>query len=153
MTRKQLSAELGLAEELHPDPILVVDTENRLISGNAAARNTFAVTEGAPLSSLLSSAKHLDLKTLIEHGNQLSLCAQIESRLFRFILQGVPQSQCCYLYVRDISDVHLAHTDLRAMLEVTRALTQDNLFNALVRNLAQSCGMCYANVATFSEAR
>ncbi|GMV95343.1 MAG: hypothetical protein AMXMBFR82_51210 [Candidatus Hydrogenedentota bacterium] len=153
MTRKQLSAELGLAEELHPDPILVVDTENRLIGGNAAARHTFAVTEGAPLSSLLSSAKHLDLKTLIEHGNQLSLCAQIESRLFRFVLQGVPQSQCCYLYVRDISDVHLAHTDLRAMLEVTRALTQDNLFNALVRNLAQSCGMAYATVATYTEAR
>lgn len=153
MKHKHRTPELGLADEFNPNPILVLDDAGLITGANGAARDAFALTHESSLKSLMPAADDLDLDALILNDGQTSLCAQVDDRLYRFLFQGIRESGCAYVYVQDVSDVHLAHADLRALLEVTRALTQENLFNALVRNLAQTCGMTYALVATYTEAR
>ncbi len=153
MAQKTEPNRLGTIDELNPSPIFVFDASGILIGVNAAARTAFHEDVGNSLTAILPGAGHLDLAACIREGRQTWLCAQLDDHLYRFLLQGAPREDCGYAYVQDISEVHLAHTDLRALLEVTRALTQENFFNALVRNLAQSCGMQYATVATYNEAR
>lgn len=153
MTQSKLPNQITVVDEFNPNPVLVFEPSGKIVGSNVAARTTFLVTEGATLAALFPATNQLDLASVIRENRQTSLCAQVGERLYRFLLHGVSQATCGYLYVQDISDVHLAHADLRALLEVTRALTQENLFNALVRNIAQTCGMTYAVIATYTEAR
>jgi two-component system phosphate regulon sensor histidine kinase PhoR len=153
MTQSKLPNQITAVDEFNPNPVLVFEPSGKIVGSNAAARATLLATEGTTLAALFPAAHQLNLASVIREDRQTSLCAQVGDRLYRFLIHGVSKSKCGYLHVQDISDVHLAHADLRALLEVTRALTQENLFNALVRNIAQSCSMAYAVIATYTEAQ
>ena len=153
MTQKDPSDPIAAIDEYNPNPVLAFDPSGAVIGANAAARAFVPPKGGAPLTAILPATRYIDLAAYIRDGRRTSWCTLHRDRLCQIVLQGVPEKGCGYAYVQDVSEVQLAHTDLRALLEVTRALTQENLFNALVRNLAQSCGMTYALIATYTEAQ
>ncbi|MCC6695874.1 MAG: PAS domain-containing protein [Candidatus Hydrogenedentes bacterium] len=140
-------------DAFNPSPVLTFDAQGIILESNPAARAAFSLEGILTLGEFLPAARDLDLGESIQQGLQIWLCAQHSDLLYRFLLQGVPSESKGYVYAQDISDLRIAHADLRAILEVTRALTQENFFHALVRNLARSCGMRYAMVGTYSEAR
>lgn len=144
---------MALADEYNPNPVLAFDLSGTVIGSNAAARELLLPDEGTSLATILPAAGQLDLAACVREGRRTSWCTLHRNRLCQILIQGVPQKDCGFVYVQDISEVHLAHSDLRAILDVTRALTQENLFNSLVRNLAQCCGMGSAIVATYTEAQ
>ncbi|MCC6490610.1 MAG: PAS domain-containing protein [Candidatus Hydrogenedentes bacterium] len=141
------------ADEFNPSPVLTYDAQGVILEANPAARAIFSLEGVRTLGELLPVTRDIDLATGIQQGMQTSLCAQQGDHLYRFLLQGVPSESKGYVYAQDVSDLRVAHSDLRAILEITRALTQENFFHALVRNLALSCGMRYAMVGTYIEAR
>jgi len=153
MIQKYPTNPIASVGEYHPNPVLTFDESGTVTGANAAARASYLPDEGATLAAILPTTAQIDLAACVREGRRTSWCMTHGDRLCQIVLQGIPQEGCGFAYVQDISDVHLAHSDLRALLDVTRALTQENLFNALVRNLAQCCGMTYALVATYTEAR
>ena len=141
------------ADELNPSPVFTYDAQGVILEANPAACAAFSLTGLTTLEQILPAASDIDLGAGIADGFQTWLCTRYGDTLYRFLLQGMPSESKGIAYALDVSDMRMAHSDLRAILEVTRALTQENFFHALVRNLARSCGMRYAMVGTYSEAQ